>query len=111
MYTLIITFNNAFFIFDDLLDVWQEAHPSWQCSPSGQSLVERKEQHHQDELAAVTREQDLYRQAAARQLEILALLEQQRASTVVETLATMNETYFLSHEPADAGAGTLRRLD
>lgn len=55
---------------------FQAAHPTWKCSPSGQSMVDRLEEYKQTELAAISRERDLYIAAAARQLETLAKWEE-----------------------------------
>ena len=54
---------------------FKAAHPSWKCSPSGQSLVDRVEEYRQAELATMSRERNLYIEAAARQLETLVELE------------------------------------
>jgi autophagy-related protein 9 len=60
---------------------FQAAHPSWKCNPSGQSLVDRVEEYRQAELAAMSRERDLYIDAAARQLETLVQMERDDPGT------------------------------
>jgi len=60
---------------------FQEAHPNWgSCfPPSGQSLVNRVEEYRlSTEQATMARERELHVQAAARQLETLARIEEER---------------------------------
>eukprot|EP00537_Pseudo-nitzschia_pungens_P019126 CAMPEP_0172408176 /NCGR_PEP_ID=MMETSP1061-20121228/75719_1 /TAXON_ID=37318 /ORGANISM="Pseudo-nitzschia pungens, Strain cf. pungens" /LENGTH=1315 /DNA_ID=CAMNT_0013144297 /DNA_START=107 /DNA_END=4054 /DNA_ORIENTATION=- len=59
---------------------FQEAHPNWDSCfpPSGQSLVHRLEEYRlSTEQAMMARERQLHVQAAARQLEILARIEEE----------------------------------
>lgn len=73
--------------------------------PSGQNLVDRVEQYEKEEMAALTREQQLHVEAAARQLETLARLEQHHISPT-SFQAALDESYFPKPQaPADAGAG------
>lgn len=65
----------------------------------------------------VTREQDLYRAAAARQLDTLERIEEGRVamghlsvSTAFEA-AMVDEGYIATQAPADAGAGTFRGVE
>lgn len=84
----------------------QDAHPSWTCSPSGQNLVDRVEQIDREEAAALARELDLHRVAAARQLETLERIEEGRGDSNRErALAAIDEAYIPLQAPADAGAG------
>ena len=54
-------------------------HPNWKCSLSGQHLLDKVEQYRcKEETAALTREQQLHMEAAARQLEIFSALEKER---------------------------------
>jgi hypothetical protein len=83
----------------------QEAHPSWKCSPSGQNLVDRVEQNEREETAALDREQDLHREAAARELETLERIEEGRGDSDSESaLAAIDEAYIPLQAPAGAGA-------
>lgn len=54
------------------------SNPSWKVSESGQHLVDRLEQYQREQTASLSREQQLHIDAAARQLETLARLEQQK---------------------------------
>jgi hypothetical protein len=88
---------------------FQAVHPEWKCSPSGQSLVDRVEDYKKAELAAMSRERNLYIDAAARQLETLARLEEQPSPH--PTRRFEEERLHDSHiprvpPPADAGTGT-----
>ena len=87
---------------------FQAVHPSWKCSPSGQSLVDRLEEYRIAELAAISRERNVYIDAAARQLETLARLEEQPSRHATKRF--QEERLFDSHiprvPPADAGAGS-----
>jgi autophagy-related protein 9 len=87
---------------------FQAANPNWKCSPSGQSLVDRVEEYRKAELAAISRERGLYIEAAARQLETLAKLEQQRSphSTRRFQEERMHDSHIPRVPPADAGAGS-----
>jgi hypothetical protein len=104
---------------------FKAAHPHWKCPVSGQHLVDRVEHYRREETAAITREQQLHLEAAARQLETLARLEQQKgaghhnspqpmpgsafSSSVRPPLnAMVDESYYLpkTHATADLGAGT-----
>ena len=90
---------------------FKAAHPSWKCSPSGQSLVDRVEEYRQAELAIMSRERDLYIEAAARQLETLVELEG-RGKTLVRdpsrTLKPYDTTspHVVGPATADADAGS-----
>jgi Autophagy protein ATG9 len=85
----------------------QASHPSWQCSASGQSLVDRVAQYERDETHAFSREQQLHIDAAARQLETLARWEQQRRTPDAFNVRGLDESYIpkSAQAPADAGAG------
>lgn len=87
----------------------QATHPSWQGSASGQHLVDRVEKYREKETAELSREQELHIQAAVRQLETLALLEQERQLRQSEAgIRASDETYIPAMEaPADAGAGSI----
>jgi hypothetical protein len=104
---------------------FKAAHPHWKCPASGQHLVDRVEHYRREETAAITREQQLHMEAAARQLETLARLEQEKgaghhnsaqpmassafSSSVHRPLnAMVDESYYLpkTHATADLGAGT-----
>jgi autophagy-related protein 9 len=90
---------------------FKEAHPSWKCSESGQQLVDQVEEYKKAELAARSRERELYIDAAARQLETLARLEQQQRQEPPQDLfqaipSTIDERYIPTVPPADAGAGS-----
>ena len=99
---------------------FKASHPSWEVSESGQHLVERVEQYQREERAALTREQQLHIEAAARQLETLARLEQQRSLQDQATLPmaqpssgmpqplTNESLNSRGQAPADAGAGMFR---
>ena len=91
---------------------FQAAYPDWRCSASGQSLVDRVEEYR---LASISRERELHIEAAARQLQTLARLEQQITSprTNQQRFEALHlrdghygggggSTYV---PPADAGAG------
>lgn len=79
---------------------FKAAHPGWKCSESGQKLVDRVDQYQREETAALSREQQLHIEAAARQLETLARLEQER-----RTMSTMIPEVDDSHIPlTQAGA-------
>jgi len=92
------------------------AHPSWKCSSSGQDLFNALDKYQQEENAAMVRERQLHIQTAARQLELMAQLEQHipgsagRSGLVVDS-KTMEDSYIRAvnattqHTPADAGAG------
>ena len=98
------------------------SHPSWKVSESGQHLVDRVEQYQREETASFNREQQLHIAAAARQLETLARLEPQGATTQATTtvpnahgLNTMPAMGVLNQSAmqrqlasADAGAGLFR---
>jgi autophagy-related protein 9 len=89
------------------------AHSSWTCSPSGQSLVNQMERAEQDAVAAVaalSREQELHRQAAVRQLETLERIEESNRESDDNVAHQLHESYIPNQAPADAGAGT-RRTD
>jgi hypothetical protein len=62
-------------------------------------------------MAALNREQELHREAAARQLETLAELEDGRRRSGIggNAIGTINEEYIPMQAPADAGAGSVRR--
>lgn len=62
-------------------------------------------------MAALSREQDLHREAAARQLETLVELEEGRMRSSIggNAIGAINETYIPMQAPADAGAGNVRR--
>jgi len=98
-------------------------HPSWKCSQSGEDLVYRVEKYQEDQNSALARERQLHIEAAARQMEILAQLEQGRhhdngyrplgAGGLVVDSATMDENYVATQieTAADAGAGSdLQRI-
>jgi hypothetical protein len=87
---------------------FQAAHPGWKCSPSGQSLVDRVEEYRLAELAAITRERGLYIDAATRQLETLAKLEQQQSPHPARRFEEerLRDSHIPRVPPADAGAGT-----
>jgi autophagy-related protein 9 len=90
---------------------FKEAHPSWKCSESGQQLVDQVEEYKKAELAARSRERELYIDAAARQLETLARLEQQQrrepSQDPLQAMpSTIDERYIQRVPPADAGAGS-----
>ena len=91
---------------------FQAAHPNFKCPPSGQSLVVRFEEYRKAELAAISRERELHIDAAARQLETLARLEEKEHSPHPTTATKLfhEERLFDSHvprvPPADAGAGS-----
>lgn len=91
---------------------FKEAHPSWKCSESGQQLVDQVEEYKKAELAARSRERELYIDAAARQLETLARLEQQQRQEpppqdpLQAIPSTIDERYISRVPPADAGAGS-----
>jgi len=63
-------------------------------------------------MEALTREQDLHREATARQLETLAVLEEGRRRSDIgdNAIGTINEEYIPMQAPADAGAGNIRRV-
>jgi autophagy-related protein 9 len=90
---------------------FKEAHPSWKCSESGQHLVDQVEEYKKVELAARSRERELHIDAAARQLETLARLEQQQRQQPPQDPfqaipSTIDERYIPRVPPADAGAGS-----
>ena len=97
---------------------FKASHPSWKCSSSGQDLVDRLQQYQEEESAAMVRERQLHIQAAGRQLELMAQLEQERLNrsrhgnlgNLVVDSRIMNDSYISSpnnntHTAADAGAG------
>ena len=93
---------------------FKAAHPSWNCSESGQDLVNRLEKYQQDENVALSRERQLHIEAAARQLETLARLERERQAQssnrgagIVVDGANVDESYMrpVNNNP-DAGAGS-----
>jgi autophagy-related protein 9 len=86
---------------------FKENFPSWQCSESGQNLVDRMEQYQNVERSARNREQELHREAAARQLDVLAQLEGGQNESV-NAIGDMNDSYIPRQAPADAGAGAGR---
>lgn len=90
---------------------FKAAHPNWKCNRSGQELVDKLEEYQKEESAALARERQLHIEAAARQLETLAQIEQRQqqsrhAGVVVDTNA-MNDAYIptSTQTAADAGAG------
>lgn len=90
---------------------FKAAHPNWKCNRSGQELVDKLEEYQKEESAALARERQLHIEAAARQLETLAQIEQQQqrsrhGGVVVDTNA-MNDRYIptSTQTAADAGAG------
>jgi autophagy-related protein 9 len=90
---------------------FKAAHPSWKCNPSGQSLVDRVEEYRQAELASISRERDLYIEAAARQLETLVKLEDQgNKSSLTTTWNSKPDQHGPYSQqlggPADADAGS-----
>jgi autophagy-related protein 9 len=102
---------------------FQAAHPDWRCSSSGQSLVDRVEEYR---VAAMTRERELHIEAAARQLETLARLEQSLTMSPHTNQQSQFEEKHLqkSHHlaqhlhkesldvpPADAGAGMYQHVE
>ena len=84
---------------------FQASHPSWKCSPSGQSLVDRVEEYRQAELAALSRERELHIEAAARQLETLAKLERKQRQNTSKSLKS-SKTYSLSRRSGGGGSGS-----
>ena len=63
---------------------FKEAHPNWETCfpPSGQSLVNRVEEYRlSTEQAMLARERELHAQAAIRQLETLARIEEEEQSS------------------------------
>jgi hypothetical protein len=84
---------------------FKSAHPHWKCPESGQQLLDRVEQYQREQTAALTREQQLHVEAAARQLETLALLEVPQMYS--PSIPGVNESHIPRVQaPADAGAGT-----
>lgn len=88
-------------------------HPSWKCcSASGQNLVDRIENYKRSETAALSRERQLHIEAAARQLEMLARIEERRQMPDQDVfhpgIRAIDETYITraAQAHADAGAGT-----
>ena len=79
---------------------FRAAHPSWKChSGAQQELMSRVEEYRQQQLQELARERDVYIDAAARQLETLALLEQQQQqqqgrSYAENPLSTIDEEYL-----------------
>jgi Autophagy protein ATG9 len=91
---------------------FKAAHPSWTCPESGQDLVDRLDEYQREETEAIARERQLHIEAAARQLETLAVLERQRSQNIGERAVVvdanqMNDAYigFSVATAADAGAG------
>jgi hypothetical protein len=91
----------------------QDAHPSWNCTPSGQHLVDAADRNRQLESSAMVREQHLHRAAAARQLETLERIEEGRAHSTErdDALIAIEGRYVPPQAPADAGAGSFRHID
>ena len=83
-------------------------NPSWKCGPSGQRLVNHLENYRKTEEQTVSRERQLYIEAAARQLETLTRLQNggiaQEGSPI-----NLRESYLSqsSYTSADAGAGSM----
>eukprot|EP00536_Pseudo-nitzschia_multiseries_P004750 jgi/Psemu1/64765/estExt_Genemark1.C_820004 len=105
---------------------FQEAHPNWDSCfpPSGQSLVHRLEEYRlSTEQAMMARERELHVQAATRQLETLARIEEEEQANSRDVLNVQHHPKIglpttsirwgdASHDktrirPADAGAGSL----
>ncbi len=83
------------------------SHPHWKCSPSGQHLVDRVEEYRLAELAAISRERDLYIGAAARQLETLVQLEERSDFKVRFEQELLHDFHHIPSTLADdADAGT-----
>lgn len=57
---------------------FKSSHPCWQSTESGQTLLDRIEEYKNNETMEMARERQHHIEAAARQLETLAQLEQQR---------------------------------
>jgi len=95
---------------------FKAAHPKWKYSPSGQTLVDRVEEYRQAELATMSRERNLYIEAAARQLETLVRLEDRGNDPLRgawnsqhnQVAMTTSQLRAIHHntEPADADAGS-----
>lgn len=87
---------------------FKAVHPSWECSASGQHLVDRVETYQHQQAIALDRERNYHIEAAARQLETLRLLEErQRAHTNTSSGNDIVESYIdkkTEVSEADAGA-------
>jgi len=91
----------------------KDAHPSWNCTPSGQNLIDEAERNGSLESSAMVREQDLHRAAAAQQLETLEQIEEGRAvsSERDDALIEIDDRHIpTTQASADAGAGSFRRV-
>jgi hypothetical protein len=100
------------FVSNDFVSRLQAAHPSWNCTPSGQHLVDAADRNRQLESSAMVREQDLHRAAAARQLETLERIEEGRVDSTErdDTSIAIEDRYIPPQAPADAGAGSFRQF-
>ena len=89
----------------------QDAHPSWNCTPSSQHLIAEAERTRPLQSSAVVREQDLHRAAAAQQLETLERIEEGRPASSLnnEVSIGIDVLCVQTQAPADAGAGSFRR--
>jgi len=83
---------------------FKSAHPHWKCPESGQQLLDRVKQYQRQETAAISREQQLHIEAAARQLETLARLEDTNIQSSV--YPGVDDSHIPRVQAAaDAGAG------
>lgn len=77
---------------------FKAAHPTWQCSSSGQNLVDRLEGYHREQKAAIAKERQHHIEAAAKQLEILLLIEKQHRKVGQPYENKDNENHFAGIE-------------
>ena len=86
---------------------FKASHPQWKCPESGQQLVDRVAQYQREETAALSREQQLHIEAAARQLETLARLEEVHSSSYGLPPRVDDSHIPRVQAPADEGAGAV----
>jgi autophagy-related protein 9 len=82
---------------------FKACHPNWTSTKSGQTLLDRVEHFKEVESRALAIEQQQHLEAAVRQLETLARM-QQRNQTESPLLVALRESYIGGHSPQPSGA-------
>eukprot|EP00814_Leptocylindrus_danicus_P022481 CAMPEP_0116009500 /NCGR_PEP_ID=MMETSP0321-20121206/3467_1 /TAXON_ID=163516 /ORGANISM="Leptocylindrus danicus var. danicus, Strain B650" /LENGTH=478 /DNA_ID=CAMNT_0003478469 /DNA_START=899 /DNA_END=2335 /DNA_ORIENTATION=- len=77
---------------------FKAAHPTWRCSSSGQTLVDRLEVYHREQKAALAKERQHHIEAAAKQLEMLLLIEKQHRGVNELNGDKDNDNHFVGIE-------------